>query len=121
MTQAGKISCPSPKTNKCPLCMAESLPKTPFLCFWPKPSKAEKSQNLEEEEGRKERGGGGGSGMCRGGGGNKSLHYKKKVQSSFHFFFSTNLREHFVRFAYNFCALQILILAMPRTREEVAS
>lgn len=87
MTQAGKISCPSPKTNKCLLCMAESLPKTPFLCFWPKPSKAEKSQNLEEEEGRKkERAGGGGSGMCRGGGGNKSLHYKKKVQSSFHFF-----------------------------------
>lgn len=59
--------------------------------------------------------------MCRGGGGNKSLHYKKKVQSSFHFFFSTNLREHSVRSAYNFCALQILILAMLRTREEVAS
>lgn len=58
--------------------------------------------------------------MCRGGGGNKSLHYKKKVQSSFHFF-STNLREHSVRSAYNFCALQILILAMPRTREKVAS
>lgn len=87
MTQAGKISCPSPKTNKCPLCMAESLPKTPFLCFWPKPSKAEKSQNLEEEEGRKERAGGGGSGMCRGGGGNKVSALQKKVQSSFHFFF----------------------------------
>lgn len=48
MTQAGKISCPSPKTNKWPLCTAESLPKTPFLCFWPKPSKTEKSQNLED-------------------------------------------------------------------------
>lgn len=89
MTQAGKISCPSPKTNKCPLCTAESLPKTPFLCFWPKPSKAEKSQNLEEEEGRKERAGGGGSGMCRGGGGNKSLHYKKKKYNlHFTFFFN---------------------------------
>lgn len=61
MTQAGKISCPSPKTNKWPLCTAESLPKTPFLCFWPKLSKAEKSQNLEEEEGR--RGGGGYEGV----------------------------------------------------------
>jgi hypothetical protein len=89
VTQAGKISCPSPKTNKWPLCTAESLPKTPFLCFWPKLSKAEKSQNLEEEEGR--RGGGGmrGSGMCRGGGGNKSLLYKKK-KYNLHFTFFSN-------------------------------
>lgn len=90
MTQAGKISCPSPKTNKWPLCTAESLPKTPFLCFWPKPSKTEKSQNLEEEEGRLERGGGGGSGMCRGGGGNKSLRYKKKKKYNLHFTFFSN-------------------------------
>lgn len=60
--------------------------------------------------------------MCRGGGGNKSLHYKKKSTIFISlFFFSTNLREHSVRSAYNFCALQILILAMLRTREEVAS
>lgn len=101
MTQAGKISCPSPKTNKWPLCTAESLPKTPFLCFWPKPSKAEKSQNLEEEEGRLERGVGG-SGMCRGGGGNKSLRYKKKkVQSSFHFFFQL-ISENILSFPHKF-------------------
>lgn len=57
MTQAGPASCPRPQTNKRPLCAARPLPKTPFLCFWPKPSKAEKkSQNLDGEEGRKERG-----------------------------------------------------------------
>lgn len=96
MTQAGKISCPSPKTNKWPLCTAESLPKTPFLCFWPKLSKAEKSQNLEEEEGR-QRGRGEGGQECVGEGAEISpCSTKKKVQSSFHFFFPTNLREHSV-------------------------
>lgn len=48
-----RFPAPGPKTNKWPLCTAEPLPKTPFLCFWPKPRKAEKSQNLEEEEGKK--------------------------------------------------------------------
>lgn len=102
MTQAGKISCPSPKTNKWPLCTAESLPKTPFLCFWPKPSKTEKSQNLEEEEGRLERGGGGGQ-ECVGEGAEISLcaTRKKKVQSSFHFFFQL-ISENILSFPHKF-------------------
>lgn len=59
--------------------------------------------------------------MCRGGGGNKSPHYKKKKYNlQFHFFFLL-ISENILSVPRDFCALQILIPAMPKTREEVAS
>lgn len=71
VTRAGRASCPRPQTNKWPLCAARPLPKTPFLCFWPKPSKAEKNPRTwtGRKEGKREGRGRERSGMCRGGGG----------------------------------------------------
>lgn len=99
MTQSGKISCPSPKINKWPLCTAESLPKTPFLWFWPKPSKAEKSQNLEEEEGRQ----GGGGQECVGEGAEISLCATRKKSTIFiSLFFFQLISENILSFPHEF-------------------